>query len=307
MIVKGKPKYDGVLNIPEGESGEYAIKHKLMPAGSVFVTATLRMAMHAGHKAQNIRYDHDTRWHSLVQGENVWMTDSPLEQVQHDRLMQGFRGRVLVGGLGLGYTVTMLSAKRQVKEIVVIERSPDVANLVWPHVRTHKAQLVIDDLHRYTQRTDIYFENAFYDIWQLDNAYTFHYTVLPLRVNSEGKVGRLECWHEDVMRGQLFQALIDRLGMLQLKEAGQGLVMDEYPSLDDLADCAMRGVPAPTNVWLRWSAPYWRWYRRVYPTLDVASEIAALYARYYGITNDQLSILLGEDVESYLPKEDANV
>ena len=164
MVIKGRTKYDGILNIPEGKSGVYEVSHRIEKAGKKFPTASARTMYAGGHRGKSVVYRHKTRWHYLTEAGSVWMSDVPIEQWQHDQTLKRFNGRVLVGGLGLGYTLAVLSAKPAVKEIVVVEKSQDVANLVYPHTQTAKTTLVVADLFDYLKGDVGRFDMAFYDI-----------------------------------------------------------------------------------------------------------------------------------------------
>lgn len=62
-----------------------------------------------------------------------WMTDDPLYWMAMYRLAEQVKGpRVLVGGLGLGIVLRHLKVLRpDVREVVVVERSAEVAALTW--------------------------------------------------------------------------------------------------------------------------------------------------------------------------------
>lgn len=315
MIIKGKHVYENVLSIPEGTSGAFSIKHHIAPAGKKFSTTTFRTAMHAGHKNKSIVFDHDTRWHYLLEDGATWMADLPIEQMQHDATLTGYHGRVLVGGLGLGYAVKVLSAKPRVKSIVIVEQSKDVISLVYPHVATPKTAIIHEDLHAYLAShptaKHYAFDWGFYDIWQADGEGTFHEVVMPLRSASRGKVQHVRCWNEDVMRGQLLYGLHSRLLWMdgKLAEFFGPRTSDPtsnlyIPTLDQLADGLGRDNQPEHSVWVQWSRPYWRWYRRTRPDFQTALYMASDYAMYYGTGNEFLSLCLGETVLTYLPKED---
>src|SRR3989304_2866215 len=104
-----KPVYDNVLSIPAGTRGAFAVEHVEHPAGHRFSLATSRTAIMGGHTGGGMTYDRPTTWRRLTEGGRIWMSDYPIEQAQHDRALAGIRrGRVLVGGHGLGYAATVL-------------------------------------------------------------------------------------------------------------------------------------------------------------------------------------------------------
>lgn len=275
MIVKGKHVYHGVIDIPKGRSGGVAIQHDFKPAGEAIPLASLRTAIHAGHHPKSLTFPFVTRWHRLVERRyGTWMTDAPIEQFQHDRALQGYRGRVLVGGLGLGYAVTALAVKPHVREIVVVERSKHIVNLVWPHIKANKkATIVVADLFDFLATLTERFDRAFFDIWQGDGEATFHDTIVPLRVVARSAgLRRVECWNEDVMRGQLMMGMQSRLMMIE-HAIGDPDLLDKLT-----ADVA--------SIFIQWARPFWLWYRRRRPSHGDAMAMVQHYVQWYGIDPD---------------------
>jgi hypothetical protein len=282
MIINGKTRYVDVLDIPEGTSGDFIIKHNHRPEGTVLCTGNMRTMMY-GQPREKILFDVPTRWHRLLEGGCVWMTDDPIEQRQHDEALKTARGRVLVGGLGLGYAVVALSKNRRVKEIVVVEKSQDVANLVWSATVKRAARkdltitLIVEDLFVYLEHLKESFDWAFYDIWQSDGETTFHTVVVPLRRLSHKKIFDIVCWNEDVMRGQLCQGLHSRLMMLEpaAHDPLKNVFGLEHLNVDRFATYC-------DSIWIDWAVPFWVWYRDSKPSRDEASAMAQLYCQIYG-------------------------
>lgn len=213
-----RPGWLSPLSIPAGRSGKLEVVHDVKPAGEPVTAGNLRTAIFRGQPNTKIQYDTETRWHKLLDEDNgTWMTDYPIEQIQHAEELKPLRGRVLVGGLGLGLTPTVLSGRRKVREVTVVERSPDVVRLVAPYLRrgklTCKLEVVTADLFDYLKACpDGRHDSAFYDVWQSDGEGTFHGVVQPLRDLSRGKVATDPVnWNESVMRGQLRLSLYNRL------------------------------------------------------------------------------------------------
>lgn len=301
MIINGKKIYAGVLDIPAATSGTVTVAHKEFPAGHVMTSGTLRTALY-GQKSERIKFTMPTRWHELSEeGYGVWMTDLPVEQRQHDSLLRTATGHVLVGGLGLGYAVVALSMKPRVKSITVIEKNADVIALVGDATRARVTALA-EKFYVYPPKIDIVqadlfewlesqsaeqatiridrvgkrvppYSWGFFDIWQGDGETTFHDTVVPLRKAAHGIVRSLECWNEDIMRGQLRQGLEYRWLFLT-KHSEEVLV-----TLEELCNPDPHG-----GIWMRWAAPFWRWYRDVGVKLpdDVVKFVMDTYALDYG-------------------------
>ena len=282
MRQNGKHVYAGVLDIPEGTSGAVSIKHEIKPAGKIPLH-NMRTALF-GQKGGHVSYDHPTRWHNLVEEDHgLWMTDLPIEQRQHDEESKTARGHVLVGGLGLGYIVAALSARKQVKSITVVERSEDVIKLVQPHLRLFRdipVDVVNADLFEFLKTDTRSFTWAFYDIWQFDGEITFHSVVVPLRKLSEGKVDRVVCWNEDIMRGQLLMALRSRLLYVS------GDIPDAFKEKGpDIKRLTTKLPDTEQNIWVNWSVPFFRWYHVTKPSIDLANQVSEIYAMAYGTSN----------------------
>tara|TARA_Y100000310_G_C20596078_1_gene770575 strand:+ start:289 stop:1011 length:723 start_codon:yes stop_codon:yes gene_type:complete len=63
-----------------------------------------------------------------------WMIDDPFNYIAMDRYCQKMSGRVLTAGLGLGIAARALANNPAVTELVVVERSPEVIDLVSPYM-----------------------------------------------------------------------------------------------------------------------------------------------------------------------------
>jgi len=280
-MIRGKRTvYENVLNIPEATVGEFAIRHMVKPAGAPVPTSNLRTALYRGQAQPSVVYDHETRWHSLTEGDGVWMTDYPIEQIQHDEELKGMRDSILIGGLGLGYAATALAQRRTVKRIVVVEKQPEVVALVAPHIAHPKITVVTADLFDYLKAgaEGQRFSYGFYDIWQSDGETTFHHVVMPLRQLSRGLVGSVTCWNEIVMRGQLLNGLHSRLLML------------DHPQSSLTLEALTAGLEDDNTaaVYVNWAKPYWAWFAGAQPSQRVAMQKAAQFVKYYGRVDPEM-------------------
>lgn len=264
------------LNIPEGKAGDFAIVHQHVPAGQPVMLGNWRTAIFGQKQPrQNIVYDAPTRWHKLQEGGGTWMSDLPIEQVQCDRAVRGMKGTVLVGGLGLGYAATVLARKKQVTAVFVVEISPEVIELVAPHIKHKKIVVVQQDLFAFLKEYDGGpFTNAFYDIWQSDGEGTFFNVVCPLYDLSVGKVKNLPvCWNECVMRSQLLHSLLSRKLFLDHPETfpvnGTKPVLWEEDGTD--------------KPWWNWQVPFWKWFKECKQGEALFQVMAQHYTKIYGL------------------------
>jgi hypothetical protein len=208
--------YLDVIDVPEGKSGRFAVEHFTEPAGKPFTTAPLRSAMFSAvqrEDEEHFAFPQPTRWHRLREKGAVWMTDLPCEQAQMRDGLRHLRGNVLIGGLGLGVVANLACASPEIKSVTVIEKEPDVIALVASRLRDHgKSLLVVEaDLYDYLgwlagapKDARPRYDSALFDTWAGDGMSVLFREVIPLRALAEkAGIGRVWCWQEDVMRGQL--------------------------------------------------------------------------------------------------------
>jgi len=69
----------------------------------------------------------------LINGETV-MVDDPLHETGMRKLAAKAKGKVLVGGLGLGLIAHALEHNLNVSKVDIVEKNPDVLDLVKPHI-----------------------------------------------------------------------------------------------------------------------------------------------------------------------------
>lgn len=268
------------LSIPERKVGEYAIEHFTIPAGGKVMMNNFRNQMFAAQRGPNfLVYDHLTTWHRLIGPTGTWMTDLPIEHRQMIECLKGMKGRVLVGGLGLGLAASLLAKRKTVKEVVVVEISPEVVELVKDSTPP-KVTIHCKDLFKYLKNCpEDRFDYAFFDIWQSDGEETFFQTVVPLIQLSMGKIKNPPvCWNSEVMRGQLLNSIQTRL--LFLKPEAKEMFKEQSEFLKKNPLCQTRG-----SIWHDWSVPYFAWYQQTQPNEYKAAYMAQLYCTIYGNWN----------------------
>lgn len=290
--------YNAVIDIPARKLGKYAIEHFELPANKPIEIASPRTRIFGGHVGGHVQYDHATRWHRLKGPTGTWMTDLPVEQVQHDEALKHVtRGSVLIGGLGLGYAATMLAQRKGIKQVTVIEISNPVVALVKDALlrkigkHAHKVSVVNADLFKWLRahgkrRNGAPFDHAFYDIWQSDGEETFHRTVLPL-IALSGRVvaSRPICWNEDIMRGQVFHALLSQMHMRAL--ASQ---QDTPQSIRDAVNKPVEFIDDsdPAAPFVNCRVPFLKWWLAAKPDYEQGRRAAQFYAEQYGLPGWQV-------------------
>lgn len=211
------------LKLPTKTHGRWAlVRGAPFKMGHPFEVLTVRDAILLGEKPFSVRSPRREVIHALYElrkGDadpahgRLWMSDHPAEVWSHVQALKGFHGRVLVGGLGIGLAVSILTQNPNVESITVVEKSRDVRALVEPHVKSSKTKIITSDLFKWLSRKHPpfpvprkpLFDFAFYDIWIGTGEYNLWNRVMPLRMLSRGLVPseNISCWKEPFMLGQV--------------------------------------------------------------------------------------------------------
>lgn len=107
--------------IPEGQSGEFAVLHRVLPAGAPL-----------DYFKEKVTWEHDKTFTILHHLNATWMSDTPQEITAMQLAATAARGDVLVTGLGLG--IFQRSVPEAVRSVTTLEINPDVVRLVWRHI-----------------------------------------------------------------------------------------------------------------------------------------------------------------------------
>lgn len=198
--------------LEEREVGDVRIEKEEFKKGDKLMLVGMREAYLTGIPQTDYMCKEPTTIHRLVsQKHGLWMSDIPAEMVQmRNELAKHARGRVLIGGLGLGILPRMVSRMHDVTSVTVVESSKDVVNLIWPQISPHlegKGSILVDDVHN-VEAKGLY-ETALLDTWQGTGEIVWVSEVVPLRRKfRRANVRRVRCWQESVMLGQVIPALL---------------------------------------------------------------------------------------------------
>lgn len=91
----------------------------------------------------------------------TWMVDDPPHWWFIQKTALDYHGHVLVAGLGLGLIVHALSQNPKVTKITVVERDPDVIELIRKHVP--KCRIVCADWYKYKTQAKV--DGVFFDLF----------------------------------------------------------------------------------------------------------------------------------------------
>ena len=190
------------LFLHEKKVGKYEIKKVVVPAGKQLTVVSTRNWLMMGYKRLNVVYDCPRILYQLFKKGWLIMSDSPQEMFLQYEAYKNARGRVLVGGLGLGLFATMIAEKKEVTEIVVVEINQDVIELCKP--RNKKIKVIHDDIWKFIKTTKEKFDYAYIDIHSSTGCMEYIHTVLPMRKILKKRFPNMpvDFWGEEEMKAQ---------------------------------------------------------------------------------------------------------
>lgn len=235
------------LHLPEISNESFSIEHQIYEKGKELDFVNVRMSLLAGIKRGAIKLDEN--WvnqilyeYSITDGNQTWMSTAPVETFTHIYPALNAHGNVLVGGLGLGYILHMMNdLNSKISSITCIEINPHLVDLIASYMPS-MVETTVDDIFNYLKTTNKKFDFIYLDTWGGTGEYEFIKTVHPLRklaervlVPSSDPKLDINCWMEEVMRGQFLTSIIAPLMLKDGEEAHVVRVSDEYMKINPVA------------------------------------------------------------------------
>ena len=103
-----------------------------------------------------------------IDGE-LMMSDTTMERLTNVEFIKRANGRVLIAGLGIGLVILNILNKKEVTEVIVMEKYQDVIDLVLPkfnsNVGCKKLKVIEGDVFDYEFPKTEKFDTIYFDIW----------------------------------------------------------------------------------------------------------------------------------------------
>jgi hypothetical protein len=194
------------MSFPRQQAGVYEI---ITETSEYFQITSSSHAQLLGVEAVSLNFGRPIDFHVLTgNGCGIMASDKPDEIYIQFIAFHKMRGRVLVGGLGLGMAANMIAAMPEVESVTVIEKEPDIIRLVDGNLDP-KVGVVEADVFEYVNqvRRD-QFDSAYYDTWYSTARREWGVSVVPLyRASRRSGINILGAWGEHEMVSQLASAL----------------------------------------------------------------------------------------------------
>lgn len=99
------------------------------------------------------------------EGRGLIMSDTPAERYDHLGFVRAAAGHVLISGLGIGMCVGAVLLKKEVESVTVLEIEKDVIDLVAPHYRNPRLNVIQADARKWQPPRGVRFGAVWHDIW----------------------------------------------------------------------------------------------------------------------------------------------
>ena len=201
--VAPEPPSATIQNREEGKhyilskNGRWMYRHMILPKGE-------KLTCCQGRQRGSVLFDGRTatpmlnkmipdtdRWE-----RHPWMSLTPME---HFTLRGGTRlakGKVIIGGLGMGYQLWCIAQRKQVTEIIIIEQSADLLAWIRPQIKTllpknaPPIKFKIGDARSLIPKMEA--DRALIDIWPSYGGNTFPHCP---------NIGKVWCWGSQYTNG----------------------------------------------------------------------------------------------------------
>lgn len=141
------------VDLPEGKIGRWAVEKFTVD----------RVDFHSLFRGREVPLGETfTR---LTRGNTVVMSDTPAEMRDHYAPVVKATGSCLLNGLGIGMVLKAILKKPDVTDVIVVELSQEVIDLVAPHYTDPRVRIVHDSAFNYQPPKGKRFQMVWHDIW----------------------------------------------------------------------------------------------------------------------------------------------
>jgi hypothetical protein len=189
------------LNLADNSIGEYKLESAVYKKGSSLVVVPDNyQGFLAGHKPRSLTLQKDFRYYDLFKGNQRIMCSSPVIMYEQYLPFIKSKGKVLLGGLGLGIIPRLLCEKDIVSKVTVVELSKEVIELCA--FENDKVEILNDDIYTFMQRENLnQFDYIYIDAYTSDTC-AYEKIILPTRkfMQENYPTVTLDFWQEDQLK-----------------------------------------------------------------------------------------------------------
>lgn len=224
---------------PEAKHGKWTLTHgKYLP----FEGFALRDIIQKGKYFKEITnlgfFSEEFCFPLIMENEKTWMSVTPHEIETMQRAIEIVSGQVVVLGLGLGYFPYMISLKKDISKVIIIEKDLEAIDLFNEHILpqfANKEKIVVIHQDAYSYIDQSLSKSAadylFADLWQNVDDGLVYYVELKRKEKLFPKT-RFLYWIEDSLI-----AMIRRIIISIFEESIAGYTLENYQKAVTPYDC----------------------------------------------------------------------
>lgn len=141
----------------------------------------------------------------LSHNGNAIMSNTPSECEEHRHAIAAATGRVLITGLGLGMFLQAILEKPDVTRVTVIEKAPEVIELVGPaFANDDRVEIINADAFEWKPPKDAQYDFCWHDIWPSISSENLR-EMGRLRRKFSRRAKLQGCWAQDLCKRQYYR------------------------------------------------------------------------------------------------------
>ena len=225
-------EYSNLLDTVKFSFGKYSLKKVTYEPYQLFALDDIEIEDEK--EISKVGYfDKPFSYSALFEGKNLWMSLNPNEINTMASSIERAKGRALVLGLGMGYITYMLSNKKNISSITVVERNKENIALFKKHLLplfSNKAKIIIieDDAVNFVKHYYNY-DYIFADLWfDAEDGLEYYLKLSEIEKNNNIKI---DYWLETALKQMRRRYLIELI-----KEQLEGSDDTWYQSEKEIAD-----------------------------------------------------------------------
>jgi hypothetical protein len=149
------------VDVPDGVSGDWRVETFMVSERDSEIE--LARSMFSSSRGRGVT--EPGVYKRLMRGSSTVMSNTPDEIRDQRSFVRHAQGNVLINGLGLGITLRLILEK-EVRSVIVVEKSEDVIKLVAPtYLKDKRVQIVHADAFTYKPPKGMRFGAVWHDIW----------------------------------------------------------------------------------------------------------------------------------------------
>jgi hypothetical protein len=231
------------LKIPAVTSGRWELKYESYLPYEGFIYNDLIVRPDFTEIPRLGFFSKEFKFPAVLENGSEWMTITPNEIETMQPAVDAVDGRVITFGLGLGYFTYMVSEKKQVQSVTVVEKDADVIEIFKEYIlpqfpNREKVEIINADAFEYAgkQMNAGGYDYAFADLWHdVSDGFDMYLKMKKLEHFSSGT--KYLYWIEDSLLSRLrwlvFESIRDEMNCRSKEQKNENKAIQTFEEIAD--------------------------------------------------------------------------